>query len=173
MRIFISIDVPSWIKRAVYSVQRELLEYNINVVNSANMHFTIKFLGEVNSKKIQKIEQQLRTVRHSAFEVIIKGVSAFPNEHYVRVIWAGCKTKELVELVNKINKVLPEFPTEQFVGHLTLARVKKKINLKSFFEKYREWRFGDFKVEKFYLMASELTPSEAKYSTLAEYILVN
>ncbi|MEW6528297.1 MAG: RNA 2',3'-cyclic phosphodiesterase [Candidatus Micrarchaeota archaeon] len=186
MRFFVSVGVPVWIKRAIYSVQCELLgkplgDKTINgvakatsggakvtVVNNENIHITIKFLGEVDSKKIQKIEQQLRTVEYPAFNVAIEGIGAFPNKQHARVIWARCKTQELVEFANEINKALPEFPSEQFVGHITLARIKK-MDMKQFFEKYQKWKFGDFKVENFYLMASELSPSGAKHHVIAEY----
>lgn len=171
MRLFISVDVPPWIKRAVYGAQRELALEGVNVVDTANMHITLKFLGEVNPKKFQKIEQQLRTIEHPVFEAVIKGAGAFPNEEYVRVVWAGCKTRELAALADKVNKALPEFPAEPFVGHFTLARVKKKVPLRAFFNKYREWRFGDFEAKNFYLIGSELTTGGPKYTILAEFPL--
>ncbi len=171
MRLFIAVDIPPWIKRVVYSVQRELPVEGLNLVNTENMHLTLKFLGEVNPKKIQQIDNGLRGIGHKKFEAVVKGVGAFPNEDYVRVVWAGCRTKELRELAEKINRALSGFPKEEFTGHLTIARVKKKINLHTFFGKYGEWRFGDFKVEKFYLMQSELAPNGLKYTVLGEYEL--
>ncbi len=172
MRLFIAIDVPPWIKRAVHGVQMNLPSEGLALVNTENMHLTLKFLGEVNPKKIQQIDNALRSIRHKEFEAVVKGVGTFPNGNYVRVVWAGCKTREFAELAQKVNEALaPDFATEPFTGHLTLARVKRKVELKAFLEKYREWRFGDFKPEKFYLMQSELTPGGPRYTVLAEYKL--
>lgn len=171
MRLFVAVDVPPWIRRAVGAAQRELPAEGVNLVNPENMHITLKFLGEVGPKSLPKVEQELRAVGHPPFEAVVKGAGAFPNEDYVRVVWAGCRARELAELARKVNDALTGFPKEEFSGHLTLARVKRKADLRGFFSKYRERRFGDFKVEKFYLMASELSPSGPKYSTVAEYEL--
>ncbi|VVB98318.1 RNA 2',3'-cyclic phosphodiesterase [uncultured archaeon] len=169
MRLFVAVDVPPWIKRVIYGVQQGLPKEGLALVGTENMHFTLKFLGEVNPKKVQHIDNALRKIEHKRFEAVVKGVGAFPNEDYVRVVWAGCRTKGMAELAAKVDKALPEFPPEPFVGHLTLARVKRKIMLRDFFEKYREWRFGDFKPEKFFLMGSELTAAGPEYTILAEY----
>jgi RNA 2',3'-cyclic 3'-phosphodiesterase len=171
MRLFVAIDVPPWIRRAVYGVQQDLPKEGLALVDTANMHFTLKFLGEVSPKKVQQVENALKQVEQKRFEAVVKGVGAFPNEDYVRVVWAGCRTREMAELAEKVDKALPGFPSEPFVGHLTLARVKRKVALKEFLNRYREWRFGDFKPEKFYLMGSELSPSGPTYSILAEYEL--
>ncbi len=169
MRLFVAIDIPPWIRRVVYGVQQDLPKEGLAVVPTENMHFTLKFLGEVNMKKVPAIEQKLRAISHDRFEAVVKGVGVFPNEEYVRVVWAGCRTQEMAELAKKVDAALPEFPSEHFVGHLTLARVKRKALLKPFLEKFREWRFGDFKPEKFYLMGSELGPGGPKYAVLAEF----
>lgn len=171
MRLFISVDVPPWIQRGIAAAQRELPGRGIGLVDPQNAHITLKFLGEVSPKNLQKIEQELRSVEQNKFEVVVKGAGAFPNENYVRVVWMGCRTKELAELAGRINNALTGFPKEEFAGHLTIARVKNRADLRNFFAKYRDWRFGDFEVGRFYLMSSELSPSGPKYSVVAEYEL--
>lgn len=171
MRLFIAADIPDWIKRKIGEAQRELPSDGITLVETRNLHITLKFLGEVNPKNIQKIDNGLRAVEHGKFGAKIEGVGAFPDENYVRVVWAGCESRELAKLAKKINEALQEFPAEEFTGHITIARVRKKIGLKNFFEKYRSVQFGGFKVEKFSLMGSELSPSGPKYSVIGEYEL--
>ncbi len=172
MRMFVAVDVPPWIKRVVHGVQMNMPSEGLALVATENMHLTLKFLGDVNPKKVQAIDNALKAIEHPKFEAVVKGVGAFPNEQYVRVVWAGCRTRELAELAQKVNEALaPDFPKEEFIGHLTLARVKKKVRLEGFFGKYREWRFGDFNVERFYLMSSELAPGGPKYTVLGEYEL--
>lgn len=171
MRLFIAIDTPPWIKRSMEAAQRELPPEGLRLVSVENIHITLKFLGEVNQKKLQRIEQKLREIDEKDFEIVVRGVGVFPNENYIRVVWAGCKTRELAEFAEKISRALPEFPAEPFSGHLTLARVSRKIDLRPFLQRYRDFRFGDFKANKFCLMMSELSPSGPKYSVVAEFPL--
>lgn len=171
MRLFIAIDVPPWIKESLAIAQKKLPSEGIRLVEPRNMHITLKFLGEVSPKKLQEIEQKLSKLEEKNFQIVVKGVGTFPNEQYVKVVWVGCKTKELAQLAEKINKALPEFPAESFAEHITIARVSRKTNLKAFLDMYRDFRFGDFKAEKFWLMSSELTPAGPKYSVLSEYTL--
>lgn len=171
MRLFIAVDVPPWIIRPLYATQKELPAEKLRIVKPDNMHFTLKFLGDVNPKKVQRITDALSRIEHKKFEAVVKGAGAFPNEEYVRTIWVGCRTKGLSELAAKVEAALPDFPKEPFVGHMTIARVTRRLDLRSFFQKYREWRFGDFIVEKFYLVQSELSSGGPKYEVLAGYPL--
>lgn len=171
MRIFIGIDIPIKLKKAISEIQTELCTHGIRTIETENMHITLKFLGEVDQKKISAINCKLTEIKHHKFEIFVKGIGVFPNENYAKIIWVGCESEELVKLVEKINNKLNEFPKEGFKGHITIARIKKKIELKHFLEKYRDWKFGRFKVEKFFLMKSELFPSGPKYKMIAEYKL--
>lgn len=171
MRLFIAVDVTPWIRRAMNAAQRQLPPQGLQLVEPSKMHISLMFLGDVSPKKIPGVQNKLRGIECEPFEVVIKGMGAFPNEQYVRTVWAGCRTKELKALGEKVQAALPEFPKEEFTGHITIARVNKRVGLRSFFAMYKDFRFGDFIVEKFYLMASELTPSGPVYSIISEYDL--
>ncbi len=173
MKLFIAIDVPPWITRAMDAVQHQLPPETDGVrrVKLDNLHITLKFLGEVKKQKVQAIASRLDELSYRKFDVPVKGIGGFPSEEYVRVIWAECRGKEIAGLADKISKAFPEFPAEPFSGHLTIARVLRKADLRKFFAEHKDARFGNFKVEKFYLMQSELSSSGPKYSVLAEYQL--
>ena len=119
-----------------------------------------------------EVQEALRKVEFSSFKAGVKGVGVFPNENYIRVVWAGTETKELGELAGKVEEALsPMFAKEKrgFSGHLTLARVKKKIDIKEFLEKHKGEEFGEFEVSKFLLMQSVLGRGGAEYSVVAEF----
>ncbi|MDD5337693.1 MAG: RNA 2',3'-cyclic phosphodiesterase [Candidatus ainarchaeum sp.] len=170
MRLFVAIDSPPWVKKKL-ALAQNLLPSGVRKVEAGNLHITLKFLGEVTLKKIPSIEQRLGAIDQEDFEIKVRDVGAFPNEEYVRVVWAGCKGAGLKKLAEKVDIALKEYPKEEFTGHITIARVAGKAPLRGFFQDYRDFMFGYFNARKFLLMASELTSSGPKYSVLAEFPL--
>jgi len=84
---------------------------------------------------------------------------------------------EITEIQKKIDDVL-EFKFDReisFTPHLTVARVKtvkNKIELKNFFERYKNYEFNEFSAEKILFMKSVLTPNGPVYSPLKEFMLL-
>lgn len=100
----------------------------------------------------------------------MRGVGVFPNEKYIRVVWAGCESPELEELAKHVNEKLSGmFTEEKFIGHITIARVKRKFVLKDYLRKYMEKDFGEFVVREFYLVESVLRKEGPKYMVVATY----
>lgn len=170
MRLFIAVDVPPDVRRRIGEAQRELPDEGLAKVTLPRMHITLKFLGEVNPKMLERVDNALREVEFAPFRVKVWGVGVFPNEDYVRVVWAGCKSRELEELAREVNSKLGGmFAQEDFTGHLTIARVKRRPALGEFLKKYMREDFGEFTVREFYLVESVLGPGGPKYSTLGAY----
>ncbi|MDD5022877.1 MAG: RNA 2',3'-cyclic phosphodiesterase [Candidatus ainarchaeum sp.] len=166
-RLFLSIEIPRSIKERVLPPLKELREAGAVSVPPKNLHLTVKFLGEVRSDKLHKTMDILEKIEFTPFKISIEEIGAFPNKEYVRVVWAGVKSKGLEELSENINKSLKEiFNYEKLTPHLTLARVKNKIMLNSFFQKYSNKKFGSFKAKSFELMSSEFTKRGVEYSVI-------
>ena len=116
--------------------------------------------------------------KQKRIKVKLRGVGVFPNESYIRVVWIGCKSKDnsLKELSDRINEGIGElgFPREENTPHLTIARVKRRINLLDFLAKYKNADFGEFEVTQFFLKQSILgrdTGKGPKYETIVEVAL--
>ncbi|MBN2478478.1 RNA 2',3'-cyclic phosphodiesterase [Candidatus Micrarchaeota archaeon] len=171
LRTFISIEVPEDIKKKIIYISKKLEMPGVVRVNPKIVHFTLKFLGDVKPDKLSKTEGVLSKIKFKPFNVRIKGAGVFPNEGYIKVVWLGAKSPEMTELAEKINETLSELfaSEENFVPHLTIARVKRKINLKPFLDEFRDTEIGKFKAKSFFLMYSELTPSGPRYRILREY----
>jgi 2'-5' RNA ligase len=171
MRLFVAVDIPPEIKRNIGHAQKDLPEGGgLKKVELPQMHITLKFLGEVNPRMLDRVDGVLREVEFTGFKVKIRGVGAFPNEKYVKVVWAGCVSPELEMLARDINEKLSGmFAKEEFTPHLTMARVKRKLVMDDYLKKYMEWKFGDFNVREFHLVESVLGKERAKYNVLASY----
>lgn len=184
MRCFIAIELPENLKEylsALIPLKAQL--DGVNLVQKDNFHITLKFLGEVEEKKIPEVIEQLKQIasEFSSFDLKITMPGVFPNKEKPRVIWIGTgNTDVLVEIAKKIDKAMETkgFKTEEraFTSHITVARVKNYRNGKYLFEKImKEFlsRKPDFvfSVKDFALMKSTLTPKGSIYSVLERFSL--
>ncbi len=98
MRTFIAIDLPDSIKEKINSLQTKLKNCDPSAkwVRPANMHLTLKFLGEVEQEKIPQIKKILEKVaaKHRALNVALEAFGFFPNEKRPRVFLSVLPAKK-------------------------------------------------------------------------------
>jgi 2'-5' RNA ligase len=173
LRVFLAVDIPENIKKKLFNLAQKIDKEGVVPVSDQNLHVTLKFFGDLSFDKIVSLEAKLRDISSQPLKVTIKGVGVFPSEDYIRVIWAGCTGLE--PLVNQIEETLgSQFggkEDERFVGHITLARVKRKTNLRDFLQLHKNDSFGEFTTDTFELKSSQLTKSGPIYSTVSEFEL--
>ena len=58
-----------------------------------------------------------------------------------------------------------------FSSHVTIARVRRKIDAKDFLEKHKDDNFGELTVSEFLLMQSELSREGPTYTILKKFPL--
>lgn len=175
MRAFIALEIPDEIRSNLLPLQREL-ERNfgrkIKRVEPENLHLTFRFFPDLAEENATKIKEIIKTLDFEAFPVECKGLGVFPNEKFVRVLWAGLESNgKLDEIESVLDLKLSEIgikkeKDERFVSHITLARVKERIDIKEFLTRHRESRFGSFIVtkENIKLKKSQLTPNGPIYT---------
>lgn len=171
MRIFVAVPLPDELKERLGRLGKEIEQDGIKPVNPGNMHITLKFLGDTDEKKLGDIEKSLREVSFSRFTCNAKNIGVFPSQEYIRVVWAGAESGNAMEsLAEKVNDVLDGYgEKEQFSSHITIARVKRRVELGGFLEKHAKDDFGSFEVSRFELMQSELRKEGPVYSVLASF----
>ena len=170
MRLFLAIALPQQLKEKLMAVKEGLNADGIKPVEDKNLHVTLKFLGEVKFEKLAGLEKLLREIKFPKFMIKLHGVGVFPNSSYVRVVWVGCESEELKKLGRSINEVLGSmFPKEEFTPHLTIARVRRKVDLREFLEKHKDEDFGGFECASFVLKSSILSKEGPDYETVAEF----
>ena len=172
MRTFISIEIPDEIRKEIVNIQTHLPEFYGKKTEFENLHLTLKFLGEIDEGKIEKVKEKLGEIKFEKFDTEIDSIGVF-SEKFIRIIWLHLKNCE--ELQKKIDFVLEDlFKSEKrFMSHLTIARVKKVDDKKLFLERLNQIKVPDlkFKVDSFYLMESKLSDKGPKYLVIEKYNL--
>ncbi len=177
MRLFLAIFLPKEILDYLSKVQNKLkkdLPAKINWVSKKNLHFSLKFLGNVDEKNIKSIKERINKIEFLSFKIRLDKIGVFPNENFIRVIWAGLKSKELNDLQKLIDyELLDLFPKEQeFVAHLTLGRVKNIQDKEKFKKNFKiNVEEKEFEVNEFCLVKSELHKEGPKYEVLERFKL--
>lgn len=177
MRLFIAIFLPKEILDYLKDIQNGLkkeLPAKINWVAKKNIHYTLKFLSNVDEKKVNLIKERLSKINFSLFKITLDKIGAFPNEEFIRVIWIGLNSKELIDLQKLIDyELLDLFPREQeFVAHLTLGRVKNILDKEKFKKNLKVTiENKEFEINEFCLVKSELHKEGPKYEILERFKL--
>jgi 2'-5' RNA ligase len=178
IRCFIAIDIPACQKIIDLSSQIKNSGANVKIVETKNIHITLKFLGDTEEKSIDKIEEIMKQAvkEIEPFNIKLINTGAFPNSNYIKVMWIGIiDNGELSQISNNLNEKLTNlgFKKEKrkFSPHLTIARVRSARNkekLVELIDKYCEFEFLKIKVNSIKLKKSELTPKGPIYTTLKE-----
>lgn len=179
MRAFIAIAVPPDIRGRIAKVQEglDMLDIDVKLVEPENLHYNIKFLGEVTEADIAKVTAVLdQTVpQYDSFNLRIAGLGAFPQATYARVAWLGAKegAQQLTALAEAIELALADagFRREekQFTPHLTLARISSgqhKTELITLLTEQADVDIGIIHVNEVILFKSELTPNGPVYTPM-------
>ncbi len=176
MREFIAFDMDD------SSIVHELLRHDVfsdrcvRCAGHGEMHLTLNFLGEVEPSLNQKIALEMDQVASlmERFSVEFRGVGAFPSAHRPSVIWVGVadggETSRLNALLSeRLSKIGMEVERRVFHPHVTLARVKCRIEqgkLDRLFDEWGDFSFGRQEVHEVILKKSELTPRGAIHTPL-------
>jgi 2'-5' RNA ligase len=182
MRAFLALDVgDKYIIQRIEKIQENILRSGaeVKIVEPQNLHFTVRFFGEINDVQARKIISLLEDIKLPPLKVSYSGIGFFPNLRKISIIWIGvdeiCRN-ELIHLANKVNDNLKIFgrPDKGFKAHLTISRVKSgknKDDLLQAISQYETKKLGEEIIEKLKLKKSTLTPKGPIYEDLHAFPL--
>lgn len=182
IRAFLAIDLDDDLKPKINKIMREFkqIDANIRYVDLQNLHFTLKFFGDIDTEGIDLISQKIENVvkDFKPFNIKIKGCGAFPNKNRIKVIWVGLDEDEILkDLHDRLDKEFNSIGFDldrRFSSHLTIGRMKSakgKDNVKNTLEKYENVDIGSMEVTDIVFKKSTLTPQGPIYEDLIEYRL--
>jgi 2'-5' RNA ligase len=151
-------------------------------VGRASWHVTLKFIGEVESGRVDSIARVLEGVgsRHAPFDIAFGGLDGFPNLFRPRVLFYGivAGAEPMAAISEEINRALSNdlgirAETKPFRAHATIARVKTRIGRPAVdaLRSATSLEGTGQTVTGFDLMESELGPKGSKYTRLKQIAL--
>src|SRR5215216_3421488 len=91
VRTFICIEVPETIKSRIQTLQQQLrhTEAQVSWTRPANIHLTIKFLGDVEESRLETVCEAVERAAGpiSEFDIEVRGAGCFPSARSPRVLW--------------------------------------------------------------------------------------
>ena len=180
VRTFIAVEIPGEVKNRASQLIAQLRTAPANVkwVAPRHMHWTLKFLGDVDLLDTPKICQAVaRAVEPLApFDVEARGAGAFPDASRPRTVWIGVGAggEQMIELHDAIEHELaplgyrPE--NRRFRPHLTIGRVRNSPTgideLGRLIEQHATFASGLSTVYEVLIVSSELGHDGPTYELL-------
>jgi len=178
MRLFIATPLTARVKEILAECNGRIR--GIKWQTEAQMHLTLRFLGETSDERLADLKPRLEKIQQSAFSLHIKGSGIFPNMRSPRILWAGVeKTEPLRKLQKKVEKqcraVGFEAEKRSFHPHITLGRVNETASarqVRAFIEGTKMNQLDlSMPVSAFCLYRSKLRKECAVHTVLETYQL--
>jgi 2'-5' RNA ligase len=166
-RLFVALVPPVIVQTEVAEIATPLA--GVRWTPAANIHLTLRFIGETEAEKQERFEEALGRVRVEPFILPVGGVGTFTGRGPARVLWMGVGSghTRLYQLRKQVDESLltvdSGLPTPGFHPHFTIARLDPGYEPKAiahFIEKHADAEAPPFRVTEFQLMASELRPGQ-------------
>ena len=184
MRLFIAIELPDAVREHLTRVQEALKPRldRVSFTRPANLHVTLKFLGEVEPKRLDPLTESLGKVRAGGpVDLVADHGECFPPRGPVRIVAAGMGGS--VDTLRAVHDAIEQ--RCKFIGfdregrayrpHVTLARARLplKPSERDVIAVATEmlWPGPRFDVEHFSLVESRLRPGGSEYTTVARFPL--
>ncbi|MEK6676735.1 MAG: RNA 2',3'-cyclic phosphodiesterase [Planctomycetota bacterium] len=134
LRLFVAIELNDAAKTRLVEVQQELTEQckGVRWTSAEQLHLTVKFLGEVEEKRVEKVKSAIVSSAASVpgFTLKIGGCGCLPPKGVVRVLFAGAvdTTGRLMRCVQSVESAMDSVgflkDEKPFLSHITIGRTK-------------------------------------------------
>lgn len=130
LRLFVALTLERSARREIVNLQKKMWgENRKGLTSSENLHLTLAFLGETDSKRVEDICWAMEKVRMQPPELVFDRIGVF-KQSGGDIWWLGIKENKLLEKLQfclSDNLMYKGFQLEErkFLPHLTLARKSK------------------------------------------------
>ena len=181
-RLFIAADLSDQIKDNVIRIRNKIYGdgENIRWESKDKLHFTIKFLGDVEEPIRYNIVTELEKLLMGKEKIncTFNKFGLFKRDGIPSILWLGIiENKQLTELAGLVDSAMANLGFEKerrnFKAHLTLLRIKGREDLKKIYDflEYRNLKI-DFAINEIMLMKSELLKSGSIYEKIKSFNLI-
>ena len=174
-RLFVAVDLPERIRDDIGSLCEAIP--GARWTPDAQLHITLRFIGEVDGPAAARVDSALRTVVFTPFTLRLKSTGFFPPRGRPRVLWCGiAQNAPLLALQKQTERALTAkagLPPEdrKFSPHITIARLNDSPDekLARFLSVNALFETEDFMVSEFFLYSSLLKRGGAEYTKESVY----
>jgi 2'-5' RNA ligase len=142
-----------------------------------NIHLTLKFFGNVEVKRIEKISAAAQRVvsDFTSFQILVGETGVFPRPSRPQVLWIGISdpSGQLSALQEKFENECAaqgfEKEDRAYRPHLTIARLRKPESARSLSDAHLKLQFAPVQVavKELVVFRSELSPKGSKYTVIS------
>lgn len=175
-RLFVALELPERIQARLFNLQS--LIPGLKWTPAANLHLTLRFIGQVSPDKTELIQKSLNNVTGDSFILAVAGLGLFQRKTG-NILWVGVPREPALEqLKQKVDEALRvssglSMDAQKYSPHITLSRLKNPAtaSLKETVKEKAGERFGEIPVTAFTLFRSILSPSGAVHEPVERYKL--
>jgi 2'-5' RNA ligase len=183
VRAFVALEISDpRVLESIVAFQQELSATgaDLKTVERQNIHFTVKFLGEITPSQVREVDGRLKRLHLSSADVEVRGVGAFPSIDRPNVIWAGVlptheeRVRPIAQEAITALEGIGERDKRPFTTHATLARVKSArgvSELTTILRSNSDRSFGEVRLAELKLKSSVLGPRGPTYADMGVYPL--
>jgi RNA 2',3'-cyclic 3'-phosphodiesterase len=176
IRLFVGLSLPGGVAARLRPLCIGLA--GARWVDSANMHITLRFIGEIDELDAVEIDERLSNINADLFDLELRGFGTFGHKQKIRALWAGVSpSPPLAHLQAKVESAVVRSGQppgkRKFTPHVTLARFARceLSRLESFIAGNNLFQAGPFQVGHFTLFVSSLGKGGPIYTPLTTYEL--
>lgn len=184
-RVFCAVELPDAVRarleKHVAQLRKEVPDAAASWSRVESIHLTLKFFGNVEVKRIEKIsEAAARVVKQfSTFQIGVGGTGVFPRPSRPQVLWIGVSdpSGQLSALQEKFED---ECAAEGFAKedrayrpHLTIARLRKPEVARSLADAHLKMPFETILIDltELVVFRSELSSKGSRYTPVSKVSL--
>jgi 2'-5' RNA ligase len=177
-RLFLALALPDTVRADLAGLAEPMRGFSW--VWHAQLHLTLRFLGDVQADDISRIEERIASIRVESFIIPVEGVGMFPPKGPPRAIWAGVGAghPHLFQLRQRLDDAVLgtgiDFDVRFFQPHITLARCAECAGSAAlqWLRRHRDFSSAPFRVRAFDLCTSRLSPQFSEHTLRHRYPLV-
>ncbi len=182
-RVFCAVELPDVVRARledhILRLRKEVPDAAASWSRVESIHLTLKFFGNVEVKRIEKISAAAERVtkQFSTFQIGVGETGVFPRPSRPQVLWIGVSdpSGQLSALQEKFeNECAAEgFEKEEraYRPHLTIARLRKPEGARQLTDAHLKLQFNPIQIDlkEIVIFRSELSPKGSKYTPISTH----
>ena len=184
-RVFCAVELPettrSIVLRHIARLKAAVPHAKASWGREANLHLTLKFLGEIPQTSVSDFSQAASRVVVDAtpFSIQLEETGAFPSHGQARVLWLGINdpSGKLVDLHGRLETESANSgfakETRPFHPHLTIARLRQPDRARALAVAHKQMEFESVQIDvtELVVIRSELSSDGSKYTIVSRHPL--